>query len=112
MNIDQNSQAARVFWRMVRDFSLAIKPWETAIYYDINPDEIWDATLVSERVYGRRDEFMTVMAVAGIDSADEPLEQKQLILPNETQLRKLKQLAGFESRSEYREDGKPTWSTE
>jgi len=39
MNIDQNSQAARVFWKMVRDFSLATKPWETAIYYDINPDD-------------------------------------------------------------------------
>lgn len=110
MSIDANSQAARVFWRKVRDFSQSAKPWQTAIYYDTKPDERWDITLVSRRVYGRGDEFLAVMAAAGMDVIDQPLEQRRLILPTEEQLRQLKREAGFESRADFRENGRPTWS--
>lgn len=112
MSIDANSQAARAFYRMVRDFALGVKPWEEAIYHDVLPDERWDVTLVSARVYGRRDEYMAVMAAAGLDGVDQPLEQRRLVLPTESRLRQLKMASGFESRARYREDGKPTWSTD
>lgn len=110
MSIDQNSQAARAFYREVRDFALGIKPWDEAIYYDVKPDERWDVTLVSRRVYGRRDEYLAVMAAAGMDGVDQPLEQQRLVLPTESRLRQLKVAAGFESRARYREDGRPTWA--
>ncbi len=110
--MDTNSQAARVFYRLVRDFALGVKPWDEAIYHDVKPDERWDATLVSSRIYGRRDEYLAVMAAAGLDGPDQPLEQRRLVLPTESRLRQLKIAAGFESRARYREDGKPTWSVD
>lgn len=107
--IDNNTQAAKAFWRAVQDWVASVKPWDVAIYYDIKPDERWDVTLISERVYGRRCEFVAIMAAAGVSNVDEPMEQKQITLPNEGQLRQLKFKSGFESRPEYRENGAPTW---
>lgn len=107
--LDKNTQAAKVFWREIQNWVANVKPWEIAIRYDIKPDERWDVTLISQRVYGRRCEIIAVMAAAGISYVDEPLEQKQIVLPNEAQLRALKFKAGFESRHEYRSEGAPTW---
>lgn len=112
MSIDANSQAARTFYRLVRDFAQGVKPWDEAIYHDVAPDERWDVTLVSRRAYGRRDEYLAVMAAAGLDTVDQPLEQRRLVLPTESRLRQMKITAGFESRARYREDGKPTWSVD
>jgi hypothetical protein len=106
---DIDSQAAKNLYREVRSFSERTKGWETAIFHDVLPDELWDATLVSQRVYGRRDEFLVVMAAAGVDSVDQPLPQRQIVLPTEGQLYAIKRRAGFESLDDYREDGKPTW---
>ncbi|MCY1384450.1 hypothetical protein D9M69_727070 [compost metagenome] len=50
------------------------------------------------------------MAAAGMDAIDQPLEQRRLVLPTEEQLRQFKREAGFESRADFREDGRPTWS--
>lgn len=111
-DIDQNTQAARVFYRLVREFVSAIKPWDVVTYYDTGPDEVLDLIKVSLRVYGRPDEHLCVMAAAGMDTVDEPLGQRRIALPTEAQLRSLKQAAGFESRTTYRENGKPTWSTD
>jgi len=107
--IDQDTNAAKNFYRMVRDFAQRTKPWEQAIFYETKPDEVWDLSLASQRVYGRRDEFMVIAAAAGLDAFDRPLEQQRLILPNEGQLYALKRRAGFETRGDYREGGKPTW---
>jgi hypothetical protein len=109
MNIDTNTQAAKNFYREVRQFSERTKSWEPALYHEITPDEIWDSTLVSKRVYGRRDEYLAIMAAAGIDTVDQPLPQKKLVLPTESQLYAIKRRAGFESREEYRENNAPTW---
>jgi len=108
-NLDENTQAARVFWRLVRDFAVSVKPWDQVITYEVKPDERWDATLISRRVYGRVDEFMTVLAAAGIDAVDAPIEQQAIVLPTEGQLRQLKFAAGFESRHQYRDGDKPSW---
>ncbi|MGL5948119.1 MAG: hypothetical protein ACRCYV_03535 [Aeromonas sp.] len=114
MSLDANTQAARVFWRQVQEFVVNAQPWQPVIYYEVKPDERWDASLVARRVYGRREEFMVIMAAAGIDSFDMPLPQKRLTLPSETQLRAMKLAAGFESRHDFRQataDGMaPTWA--
>lgn len=107
--LDKNTQAAKVFWKAVQTWAAGVRQWDEAIYYDIKPDEQWDVTLVSQRVYGRRCEYLAVMASAGISYVDSPINQKQIILPSEVQLRKLKFASGFESRHEYRSKGQPTW---
>lgn len=108
-SIDKNTQAAKDFYREVRRFSEQTKSWQTSIIYEVKPDEAWDLTLVSQRVYGRRDEFLTIMAAAGLDMVDQPLLQQRLVLPNNAQLLAIKRQTGFESIGNYRTDFKPSW---
>jgi hypothetical protein len=107
---DVRSTAAKDFFKEVRLFAERTKPWQTAIFYFTKPDENWDLTLVSERVYGRRDEYMTIMAAAGLDMVDQELTQRQLVLPTDEQLYAIKRRCGFESIAAYREDFKPVWA--
>lgn len=107
--IEKNTPAARNFYKAVREFSLRTKGWETAVFYEVKPDEKFDLTLVSERVYGNRYEFLTVMAAAGLDRFDMPLSQTQLILPTQNQLNRIKRATGFESNPDLRKNFKPTW---
>lgn len=109
MSIDTQTTAARDFYREVRKFSERTKAWQTAIFYWTKPDEVWDVTLVSQRVYGNREEFLTIMAAAGLDMIDQPLTQRQLILPTSQQLYAIKRDTGFESRTDYRDNFQPTW---
>lgn len=109
--IDKDTRAAKSFYREVRNFAEKTKPWDTtAIFYETKPDEMYDLTLVSQRVYGRRDEFLAVMAAAGLDTVDQPLPQKRIVLPNEGQLIDIKRRVGFESIDDLREDYAPTWA--
>ena len=107
--MDTNTQAAREFYRRVRDFAQSARVQDPAVYHDVTPDEQWDLTLVSRRVYGRPDEFLAVMAAAGLDVVDQILPQKRLTLPAPDLLRRIKRETGFESISDYRADGAPTW---
>lgn len=108
--IDTDTRAAGAFFREVRRFSEAANPWDTnAVFYETKPDEMWDVTLVSKRVYGRRDEFLAVMAAAGLDSLDQPLPQKRIVLPSANELTRIKRRTGFESQSGLRKDGAPVW---
>ena len=110
---DQDTRAAASFWREVRRFSEAARPWSTdALFYEIKPDEEYDPTLVSRRVYGRRDEYLAGMAAAGVDTVDQSLPQKKIALPDEGALMRIKRQTGFETRSDYRENFAPTWSDE
>lgn len=109
---DKDTRAAKSFYREVRTFADTTQPWEQHVSYQTLPDEMYDLTLVSRRVYGRPDEFLAVMAAAGLDMCDQPLPQRRLTLPTEQQLKAIKQRTGFESRAEYREDGAPTWAVE
>lgn len=108
--VDQNSQAARVFFKKVANYVKNAKAWDNVMTYEIKPDEYVDATLISRRVYGTSEEFLTVMACAGLDSFDDGFEQGTLILPNLAQLNKFKRESGFESEDSNRRDGKPRWS--
>lgn len=95
---------------MVRTFALRTQGWQEALYHDVKPDERFDLFLASRRIYGRNDEALTVMAAAGLDDIDAPLEQQRLTLPTEQQLRAFKKRAGFETQARYRrKDGSPTW---
>jgi hypothetical protein len=81
--------------RRVGDFAERQPAWAECIIYMTLPDERWDMTLVSQRVYGNRDEFLTVMAAAGLDSVEQQLTERELVLPTPRQLVELKRLAGF-----------------
>lgn len=107
--LDQNSQAARVFFKKVANFVKGAKAWDAVVTYEIKPDEYVDATLISRRVYGNSDEFLTVMACAGISNFDEGFPQGPLILPNQQKLMQLKRESGFESVDANRRNGKPRW---
>lgn len=109
--MDSNTCAAKSFYREVRKFAITAKPWATdAVYYDVKPDEAFDPTLISSRVYGRRDEFLAVMAAAGIDQVDEELKQRRIILPSNGRLMAIKRDTGFESIADYRDGGSPMWA--
>jgi len=108
--IDKDTGAANRFYRAVRDFALRTKMWEQAIWHEVTPDEVMDPTLISQRVYGRRDEYLAVMAAAGISSPDVGIPMVRLTLPTEGQLMQIKRMAGFESIAEYRNSGAPVWA--
>lgn len=108
--LDKDTRAAKAFYREVRKFAEQAKPWATnAIFYETKPDETYDLSLVSARVYGTRDEYLAVMAAAGIDTFDQPLAPKKLVLPNFRQLMAIKRFTGFESSAELRYDFAPVW---
>ncbi|MBL8473791.1 MAG: hypothetical protein JNM98_18520 [Rhodocyclaceae bacterium] len=110
MTLDVNTTAAAAFYRAVRDFAESAKEWDTSvIWYETKPDEMFDVTLVSRRVYGRRDELLAVMAAAGLDTVDQPLPQKRIALPNDGALIRIKRSTGFESIADLREGFAPIW---
>ena len=84
-----------VFYREVRAFAVKTKVFETAIRYSTKPDEAWDLTLVSQRVYGNRYEALTIMAAAGLDRVDQELKQQSLVLPTPSQLISIKKKCGY-----------------
>lgn len=109
IGLDINTSAANAFYREIRKFSDRTKQSDIAVFYQVKIDETWDPTLVAERVYGNRNEFLVIMAAAGLDRVDKPLTQRLLKLPNEVQLQEIKRRTGFESLPELREDNQPVW---
>lgn len=91
------NQSAKNFYRAVRLFAERTKRWQMANVYEVKPDERFDITLVAERVYGDRNETLAVMAAAGMDSVNQPLSQKTLVLPTSSQLAAIKRNTGFVS---------------
>jgi len=87
------------FYREVRKFSVTAPVWEDAIRYFTKPDERWDLTLVADRVYGSRDEYLAVMAAAGLDRLDQELTERELVLPTASRLALIKSRTGFLSTS-------------
>jgi hypothetical protein len=81
--------------QLVSMFAQRQPRWAECIVYRTKPDERWDMTLVSRRVYGRPDEFLTIMAAAGLDSVEQELTERTLVLPTARQLQVMKDRAGF-----------------
>lgn len=87
--------AAAEFVRRVRIFAQTQPEWAECILYQTLPDERWDMTLASLRVYGTRDEALTIQAAAGLDSCEDELTERTLLLPTLNQLAAIKALTGF-----------------
>lgn len=85
-------------YREVRNFALTSPPFLTnRITYQTLPDERFDVTLVSQRVYGNREEGIVIMAAAGLDSSSQELTERVLVLPDAATLLSIKQSVGFAS---------------
>ncbi|HEY4530137.1 MAG TPA: hypothetical protein VIG97_07395 [Luteimonas sp.] len=103
MGLDNDTRAAKDFYREIRRFAERAQPWHAGVvWYQTKPDERLDPTLVSARVYGRRDEFLAVMAAAGLDTFDQLLTERMIALPGEARLTQIKRATGFESIAELR----------
>lgn len=107
--IEDDTNSASRFFRAVRDFSLSKKPWDSAIHYDIKPDEAFNLPLISFRVYGNYEETIVVQACTGTDIVDIPIPQETFVFPDSDQLHDLKVSTGFESLDEQRDGKKPAW---
>lgn len=90
-----SGQALNTLFRMVRDFADQAQPWQTAIRYNSLPDERFDLMRVSVRVYGNRSNALVIQAAAGLDSPEQPLTERLLVLPTAENLRAMKLKAGF-----------------
>lgn len=89
--------AAATLVRLVGEFAQRQPAWAERVVYQTLPDERWDMTLTSKRVYGNRDEFLTIMAAAGLDSPEQELTERALVLPTARQLALMKERAGFKA---------------
>lgn len=85
------------FYREVRTYSLTAPEWDDAVRYFTKPDERWDLTLVSQRVYGNRDDYLTIMAAAGLDRLDQEMTERMLVLPSPQRLAQIKARTGYSS---------------
>ena len=81
---------------LVRDFAEQTSAWSPAIRYFTRPDERFDLTRVSVRVYGSTSESLVVQAAAGLDSPELALSERALVLPTAQQLRVMKIRAGYD----------------
>lgn len=83
-----------LLYKRIRQFALETPDWATAIRYHSKPDEKHDLTLIARRVYGLPNEWPVIMAAAGLQSVDEPLNEQLLVLPTLAQLQTLKRELG------------------
>lgn len=103
LRIEAQSTACNVLVKMVRDFVARTPAWAPAIRYQTKPDERGDLTLISQRVYGRRGEFLVIAAAAGLESTEDLVSERLLTLPTDQQLRTMKARAGFVNEDAKRE---------
>ena len=82
------------FYSLIRKLAQSTPAWATAIRYHTKPDERFDLTLIARRVYGLPSEWPVIMAAAGLQSVDEPLNEQLLVLPTLEQLQRLKRNTG------------------
>jgi len=87
------------FYKAIRQFAVQTPVWGTAIRYRTTPDESYDLTLTSRRVYGTPDEYLAIMAAAGLDTFDQEMTERDLVLPTQADLEKIKAQTGYESPS-------------
>ncbi len=90
------------FVKAVRAFSLSTPDWAEAIRYFTKPDERTDITLIAERVYGSRAEYMAIFAAAGLDTLEQVIPEQQLVLPTPGHLMLIKRQTGYLTDDEQR----------
>ena len=91
----EQQNAVMKFYLLIRQFVLDAKPWTQVFRYQTKVDERYDMTLVSQRVYGCREEFIAVQASANLDSTEQFLEEQLLILPSPEDLQEIKVRSGY-----------------
>lgn len=91
-----SGQSRNRLYQLVRDFAVQTPAWGSAIRYFTKPDERFDLTRVSVRVYGNASESLVVQAAAGLDSPELELSERALVLPTAAQLRAMKIRAGYD----------------
>lgn len=94
--------ATAAFVKAVRAFSLSTPSWADAIRYHTKPDERRDLTVIAERVYGNRAEYMAILAAAGLDTLEQIIPEQQLVLPTPGQLMLIKRQTGYLTPDERR----------
>ena len=94
--------AIAAFVKAVRAFSLKTPDWAEAIRYFTKPDERADITLIAERVYGNRAEYMAIFAASGLDTLEQLIPEQQLVLPTSGQLMLIKRQTGYLTNEERR----------
>ncbi len=94
--------SAAAFYRLALNYAQG-EP-SGALLHEVGPDEVYDLTLIAERVYGRRSEWFVVMAAAGMDSPCENVPTRRLYLPTETLLRVWKADTGYAATADERSD--------
>ena len=92
-----SEQAPNRLFVKVREFALQTPDWAEATRYFTLPDERFDLTLVSARVYGTRDLSLVIQAAAGLDSPEYELTERMLVLPTREQLRAMRIDAGYDA---------------
>jgi hypothetical protein len=90
-----SGQSRNRLYQLVRDFSVQTPAWGAAVRYFTLPDERLDLTLVSQRVYGNRNEALVIQAAAGLDSPELAMTERALVLPTATRLMAMKLQAGY-----------------
>lgn len=90
-----SGQSRNRLYQLVRDFAVQTPAWGAAVRYFTLPDERFDLTLVSQRVYGNRNEALVIQAAAGLDSPELELTERALVLPMPTRLMAMKLQAGY-----------------
>lgn len=97
-----SSVATAAFVKAVRRFSVQTPDWGSAVRYETKPDERHDITLIAERVYGDRNEFMVIFAAAGLDTLEQVIPEQRLVLPTRAQLQAIKRDTGYLTDAEKR----------
>ena len=88
-------QARNRLFTDIRRFAATTPVWGDAIRVFTTPGERFDLTAVSQRVYGTRTETLAIQAAAGLDSPENELTERELVLPTPAQLRAMKLAAGY-----------------
>lgn len=84
------------FYRAVRQFAVSSPLWDVdRVVIFTDPSMRWDLSLVSQKVYGNRDEHLAVLAAAGLSRYDDELTEREIILPSKTRLELIKQATGY-----------------
>lgn len=87
--------AAHGLFKEIRSFALRTPAYVSSLSYFTKPDERFDLTLVSKRVYGTREFALVIQAAAGLDSPEQELTERPLTLPTADSLYDLCRRIGF-----------------
>ena len=94
-------QARNRLFCEVRRFSQETPVWGDALRTYSTMGERFDLTMVSQRMYGKRTETLVIQAAAGLDSPEQEMTERLLVLPTAAQLRAMKLAAGYAETELY-----------